>query len=127
MVNFDYYTGKYTSEHSIELQNYFTISSNGVDYYNKNNVAIEFKECFANKEKHYIFACKKHQLISSDFVVFCFFDKKFYVLDCEDLLGMFGFKNDKCYIRLNTVKKHKMFKTTNYLELKKYVDSLEKN
>lgn len=126
MVDFNHYNGKYTSEHSIYIQEEFDIGKRGVDIYTKNNVAIEVKETFAKEKKNQWFKVKKHQLEESDFILFCVNNEKFYILDCEDLLGMYEFDNfyNRCCIRLGTIKKHKIFKAKSYDELKDFLESL---
>jgi len=126
MVDFKHYKDKKTSNHSIYMQEEFNISNRSVDIYTDNNIGIEIKETFAKKRENQWFKVKKYQLEESDFILFSVNNEKFYILDCEDLLGLYNFKNkeEHCCVRINTIKKHKLFKAKSYEELKKFLNNL---
>jgi len=120
------YENGYRSEHSLELRDYFPISNRGVDYYNPNNISIEFKECFSEKKEAQWFKVRKRQLEESKYVVFCLLNEEFYILRSSHLLKKYSFNTygKRVNLRIDTIRKNSIFETNDYIELKEVIDKL---
>lgn len=121
------YPNGYKREHSSYLNNVFNINPNGVDYHTPNNIAVEFKETFAKKDKSLWFKIPKKQVDETDIFVFCHKDENYYVVDKEDIAGAYSFKTyeERANIRLGKVKSMAFFETNDIQELKIFLDQLE--
>ena len=118
---FEIYENGYQQNHSIFLNNHFTLSCLGVDYYNPYNVGFEFKETFGYK--NVFFKIPKEQLEQSDYLVLNFYNENFYIHNSKYFLKRFKFKNGNCYLRPNTAKKNYIFKTDDILKLVDYIEN----
>jgi len=121
------YPNGYKREHSYFLRNLFNINPNGVDYHTPNNIAVEFKETFAKKNKSLWFKIPKKQVDQTDIFVFCYKNEHYYVVDKEEIAGAYSFKTyeERANIRLGKVKSMAIFQTNDIQELKIFLDQLE--
>ena len=115
--------------HSVFLNEYFNISPVGIDYYNPNNIPFEFKESFNPEYKNVRFAIPEYQTLESNYFVLCLNISEYFILRTRDILNRFSFgsKYGLTHIRLSTVRKIKIAKFDDILELKAYIDNLNDN
>lgn len=124
---FKIYPKGFKREHSIHLKSVFNINPNGIDHHTPKNLAVEFKESFANKDGYLWFKVPKKQVDVADVFVFCVKEERCYVVDKEDILGNYSFKTKKknANVRLGTVKSMALFETSNLFELDNFLNQLE--
>lgn len=121
------YPNGYRSEHSMRLRQHFKISNRGVDWYNKHDVAFEFKESFRENNKEIKFKCPRHQLKESEFFVFCVRHREFYIIDSEFILNSYKFDNeaDHCVLTLNMIKDISCYEEFDYNSLKDCLNNIK--
>lgn len=98
-------------EHSIVLREHFLISSRGVDFYNNNNIAFEFKETHSKKLNNIFFKIPKYQLDESDYVVFFVHfaeNFKYFVHSSNYIKRRYSCKNTSktAHVRIQIVKRN---------------------
>jgi len=120
----DNFENNYTSEHSTFLGKHFDISNRGVDFYNDNNIAFEFKECFTEKPKNQRFTLFKNQIEESDFFIFSLNFNEFHVVDSKFLRDSYEFRRGLSKIRYGTIRNISIFETNDIERLKDYVKKL---
>ena len=111
--------------HSEKLREYFDISSNGIDYYNRFNISIEFKETFSNDILNIRIKIRNTQLDNSDLIVICHNHSEFYIHKGKFLKNKYKqkSKDNRTSIRFTSLKKGYIFKTDNYNDLEKYLNN----
>ncbi|GAG53955.1 unnamed protein product [marine sediment metagenome] len=120
--------------HSSKLKEVFGVFNfKGCDYVNKHNIRIEFKESFRDYCSINLvrFACYKKDFIESDYIVFCYYiDKRNYIFlhKSKMILRKYKFNKPKCLAQpyLTTVRKNYVEKFSNLIDLKEYIDKLER-
>jgi len=112
--------------HSVFLNEHFNISNIGVDYYNPNNIPIEFKESFNPIYKNVRFSIPEYQTKESKYFVLCLNISEYFILRTRDILNRFTFdsKYHLTHIRLSTIRIMKIAKFDDILELKTYINNL---
>jgi len=118
------YENGYRSEHSSLLREKFeNISNRYVDWFNDKNVAIEFKECFTKKEEQAFFKVYLKEVKRCHFVVFSYHHEEFFIENSQFLLDAYSFNTyeNRCNLRINTLRKQHMFKTNDIDELERFL------
>lgn len=115
-------------EHSRYLNEIFSISKNGVDYYNPYNLGFEFKESFMSKKEDIFFKVPEKQADCSDFFVFCVHTTEYYLIQKDFILDRFNFetKEKNANIRINTIRKNAEFLTFDVFEMKDHIDNMRR-
>ena len=111
--------------HTEGLQKYFDIENRGIDYINNYGVKFEFKESFALDLKQMFFKLPKIQCEQSDFIVFCVYDKSFFVHRAKSFLAKYLFDNssEHCCLRYSTISRNYLFKTMSIDVLKDWINA----
>lgn len=116
------------SEHTQFLGSYFPIGSRGVDWYNPNNLAIEFKESYMRNISDMWFRVPKEQVEKSDILVFCVYQRSFYCVMPDFIKKTYNVGVDKTYkIRLNPIKIMSFFTCHDINILKEFLLNIERS
>lgn len=115
-------------KHSDKLQRFFEIEARGVDFINHFGLRVEFKESWAKDKTQMFFSVPYEQLDNSDFIVFCVYDKEFYIHNSAHLLGKYFYNRGRsdwrgrCCLRYNTIRRNYLRKYESYEVLKAYLE-----
>lgn len=120
------------SNHSNYLRGFFDISANDIDYYNQYEFAFEFKEtikeindnCRTNRIQ---FNCHKNHLENSDYYIFCFRDKEFYLVESKIILNHYNINNkyNIAFVSVRFILNNALVKSNDMLALKDFIDSIK--
>lgn len=111
-------------KHSDKLQSFFEIEARGIDFINHWGVSVEFKESWAKDKSKMFFKLPWEQLDATDLIVFCIYDKEFYIHFSEPFLFNYNFNNSKrhCCVRYNIIKRDYFKKFESYEALKSFLE-----
>ena len=119
--------GYFKRQHSYFLCQYFNISINGIDFYNKHNIGFEFKETWTPIEKNKFFKVPLKQVKIATYFVFCENASNFYIVESQEIRNRYKFKTkeQKAQIRLNSVIEMALFHTKNIERLKEMIEMIK--